>query len=302
MNDNLIQPFQLDATSLRGRLVRLGDAVDEVLTKHNYPEPVAQILGETMTLALMLANMLKFEGIFTLQTKGDGPIGLMVADVTSTGDLRGFAKFEEEKLSSVGTAVSDGAASVPKLLGSGYIAFTVDQGEHTERYQGIVELTGDTMADCVRHYFRQSEQLEAGIHLAVGRRDGLWRGGGIMLQRLPEEGGHEAARGSADEDGWRRAMVLLGSCTVDEMLDPSLYHNDLLYRLFHEDGVRVFAPMSVRHACRCSRQRVIRTLQAFPREQMEEFGDDGRIHVTCEFCNTRYDFDESDLEQVYAPT
>jgi molecular chaperone Hsp33 len=297
----LIQPFQLDATSLRGRLVRLGEAIDEVLSKHDYPEPVAQILGETMTLAVMLANMLKFEGIFTLQTKGDGPVGLMVADVTSTGDLRGFAKFDEGKLAAVAAAVREGVANVPALLGSGYIAFTVDQGEHTERYQGIVELTGETMADCVRHYFRQSEQLDAGIWMAVGRRGGVWRGGGIMLQRLPEEGGHEVARGSADEDGWRRAMVLLGSCTADEMLDPSLYHNDLLYRLFHEDGVRVFAPTPIRHACRCSRERVVRTLQAFPREQMEEFEDDGRIVVTCEFCNTRYEFLDQDLEQVYAP-
>src|SRR5579859_395761 len=173
--DDLIRPFQIDAHALRGRLVRLGPVFDRVVDQHGYPEPVAVMLGEAMALAALLAGALKYEGIFTLQTKGDGPITLMVADVASSGAVRGYAQFDPAALERV-TAPGN---SVPRLLGGGYLAFTVDQGEHTERYQGIVELAGATLAECAHHYFRQSEQVQAGIKLAVGRlaEGGAWRAG-----------------------------------------------------------------------------------------------------------------------------
>ncbi|MGH7114131.1 MAG: Hsp33 family molecular chaperone HslO, partial [Stellaceae bacterium] len=179
--DDLVQPFQIEPFALRGRLVRLGPAIDRILSQHAYPEPVAAMLGEAITLAVLLAGALKYDGIFTLQTKGDGPIRLMVADVSTEGALRGYAQYDEEKLA----AAAGTAASARRLLGSGYIAFTVDQGEAADRYQGIVELSGSTLADCAQHYFRQSEQLQAGIKLAVGRSGpgGAWRAGGLMLQR-----------------------------------------------------------------------------------------------------------------------
>src|SRR6185437_16788416 len=138
--DDLVQPFQIEPFALRGRLVRLGPAIDSILTRHAYPAPVAAMLGEAITLAVALAGALKYEGVFTLQTKGDGPIKMMVADVTTAGALRGYAQFDTAKLEAE-TAVN---GSVPRLLGAGYLALTVDQGEHTERYQGIVELTGST--------------------------------------------------------------------------------------------------------------------------------------------------------------
>jgi len=293
LDDDIVQPFQIDASALRGRLVRLGGLLDEILGKHAYPAPVAQMLGETIVLAVTLSAMLKYDGIFTLQTKGDGPVGLMVADVTSTGDIRGYAQFDADRL-------PDGTGgTVPDLLGKGYLAFTVDQGDHTERYQGIVELTGDTMTECAQHYFRQSEQLDTGLKLAVARGgDGHWRAGTLMVQRLPGDEA-EPVQGSDVEDDWRRAMVLMTTATAAELLDPGLRANDLLYRLFHEDGVRVYAPVPLRAACRCSRERVETVLRSLPQADVEHLKVDGRVEATCEFCNTTYSFDEADLDALF---
>jgi len=299
--DDLVQPFQIEASHLRGRMVRLGPTLDEILARHAYPEAVATFLGETLTLAVLLSSMLKYEGIFTLQTKGDGPIKLMVADVTSVGDVRAYAQFDEEALAKAGDDVL--IAPAPALLGKGYIAFTVDQGQHTERYQGIVELYGKTLADCVQHYFRQSEQLDTGLTVSVGRSDeGHWRAGGIMLQRLPEQQpGVELQLSSDAEDGWRRAMVLMASTTADEMLDPELRANDLLFRLFHEDGVRVWPPSHLRFGCRCSRERVVTMLSNLPRAEVETMKVEGgdEVEVVCQFCSTPYRFDDAELDTVY---
>src|SRR5262245_48154661 len=256
--DDMIQPFKIEGQAIRGRFVRLGPLVQEILGRHDYPPAVAAMLAEMLALAATLAATLKYDGVFTLQTKGDGPIRLMVADVTSGGELRGYAQFDKERLARLG----DGTLSVPKLLGAGYLAFTVDQGAHTERYQGIVELTGATLADCVHHYFRQSEQLDSVVKVAAGRATGGWRAGALMLQRLPP------AAGAADEaeDGWRRALAFMASSTDQELLDAQLAPNDLLYRLFHEDGVRVFRQSNLRAGCRCSRERVERVLRAMPDE------------------------------------
>src|SRR5216683_1215564 len=173
VTDDLVQPFQIEASALRGRLVRLGSVVDTIVTRHAYPDPAAALLGEAITVAVILAGALKYEGVFTLQTKGDGPVRLMVADVTSAGAVRGYAQYDAEKLAKAVAAMPGGATgiggSVPRLLGAGHLAFTVDQGEHTDRYQGIVELQGATLAECAHHYFRQSEQVEAGLKVAVAR-------------------------------------------------------------------------------------------------------------------------------------
>ena len=295
--DDLVQPFQIEASSLRGRLARLGSVVDTILTRHAYPDAVAAMLGEAITLAVVLAGALKYEGVFTLQTKGDGPLHLLVADVTSAGAVRGYAQYNEARLQEVLSARrSSGANAVPRLLGAGYIAFTVDQGEHTERYQGIVELQGASLTECAHHYFRQSEQIQAGIKTAVGRDPvgRSWRAGGIMLQRLPSEG-LDAFALEAQEDGWRRAMVLMSSSTSDELLDPALAHNDLLFRLFHEDGVRVFDAHGVAARCRCSRERIERILRQLPVDDNAEIAKDEEIRVTCEFCNSQYAFARDEI-------
>src|SRR5882724_9681573 len=203
--DDLVQPFRIDPFALRGRLVRLGPAIDRILSQHDYPEPVAAMLGEAITLAVVLAGALKYDGIFTLQTKGDGPIRMMVADVSTTGAVRGYAQYDAAKLEAALARARASSPSVPLLVGSGYIAFTVDQGEDTDRYQGIVELTGADLVECVQHYFRQSEQLQAGFKVAVVQQNGHWHSGVIMLQRLPREDQSTAIE--IDDDAWRRAMT-----------------------------------------------------------------------------------------------
>ena len=302
--DDLFQPFQIDPFGLRGRLVRLGPLLDEILTRHAYPEPVAVMLGEAIALAVALAGALKYDGVFTLQTKGDGAIRLLVADVTTEGAVRGYAQYDEEKLAKA-VAAAPGAAgigdSVPRLLGAGYLAFTVDQGEHTERYQGIVELQGATLAECAHHYFRQSEQVEAGLKVAVARLPDeagtlRWRAGSLMIQRLPPEG--DAVKRDEAEDGWRRAMILMSSSTSQELVDAALAPEALLFRLFHEDGVRAYRRHDLLARCRCSRERVERVLRMMPADELASMQVDGRITVTCQFCSAAYDFDQGEVDAL----
>ncbi len=310
---DIIRPFQLEASSLRGRIVRFNDVLDGILTAHNYPPLINQMLGETITLCALLSSMLKFDGIFTLQTNGDGPIKMLVADMTSDGDIRGCATFDEERLQVVTKQlaafsqkkVGEGSDNyLAQLLGKGYIAFTVDHGLSAERYQGIVELKGNSLVDAVQHYFSQSEQIDTGIKLAVGQRDGVWRSGGIMLQHMPEEGGADmsdkgvkSSLSNLDEDDWRRAMILMGSCTEDEMLTPDLNSHDILTRLFHQEGVRVFDPIKLQHACRCSIERVENVLLSMSQEDRDDMIVDDAITMKCEFCSKDFSLDPKDVEE-----
>jgi molecular chaperone Hsp33 len=284
--DDLVLPFAVGETRLKGRLVRLGPLLDKILGQHAYPEPVASMLGQAIVLAVTLARALKYDGIFTLQTKGDGPVRLLVADVTASGDVRGYAQFDAARLAQAAPT----RAPVPTLLGAGYLAFTVDQGEDTERYQGLVELVGATLAECAHHYFRQSEQIQAVVKLAVERgADGHWRGGGLMIERIPDE---ENAPEASDEI-WREAVVLMSSSTDGELTDAALAPDRLLYRLFHEPGVRVQPTRQLSPQCRCSRERVERVLRALPPAELDDMVVDGRISVTCEFCSASYEFDDA---------
>lgn len=294
--DDVVQPFQLDPFALRGRLVRLGPTVDRILAQHDYPEPVAALLGEAITLAVMLAGALKYDGVFTLQTKGDGPVRLLVADVKTDGAVRGYAQYDAKRLGEIVPDADGESPSVPDLLGEGYIAFTVDQGDDTERYQGIVSITGATLAECAQHYFRQSEQLQAGLKLAVARagEEGAWRAGGLMLQRVPPEGGRVRIADDV-EDAWRRVMVLMSSATPAELVAPDLPPRRLLWRLFHDDGIRVYNTHAVEARCRCSRERIAGILKAFPLDEIDEMKKEAVTTVTCEFCNTRYEFAAADL-------
>jgi len=223
-------------------------------------------------------------------------VRLLVADVSTEGGVRGYAQYDADRLD---PNWDGGSPSVPALIGSGYLAFTVDQGEDTERYQGIVQLTGGTLAECAQHYFRQSEQIQAGIKLSVGRSGpgGGWRAGGLMLQRVPPEGGYTVIADDV-EDGWRRAMVLMSSATGAELVDPELSPRRLLFRLFHDEGVRVYDTHPLEPRCRCSRERIINILHAFPRDEIEDMRKEQVTEVTCEFCNTRYVFTPADLEAV----
>jgi len=313
--DDLVLPFRLGRTATRGRLVRLGPAVDRVLSQHDYPPVVSQVLGELLALGAVLATTIKYDGFFTLQTRGDGPVQLMVVDITSGGDLRGYADFDAAALDAVIAQAGGERPSLPRILGAGHLAFTVDQGPDTERYQGIVALEGDTLAACAHAYFRQSEQIETGIVLACEKVEAAWRAGAVMLQKLPDDGGHEAQvpgedhegvaqfeageAGEADED-WRRAMVLMSSVTPPEMLDPDLAAPDLAYRLFHEEGVRGYPERALRFGCRCSRERIERTLTSLPEDEVRDMLEDGKLVVTCQFCNSAETFNEQALDALFA--
>src|SRR5215471_10573328 len=300
ISDDLVRPFEIDPFHLRGRLVRLGPVLDSIIGQHDYPPAVGALLGEALALAVALASTLKYDGVFTLQTKGDGPIRLLVADVTTKGAVRGYAQYDAERLAQ---ATMTGAVSVPRLLGAGYLAFTVDQGEDTERYQGIVALEGATLADCIHHYFRQSEQIAAGIKVAVDcGADGAWRAGSLLIQKLPD-GERAEFLGTREEreDGWRRALILMGSATSEELTDPALAPEDLLFRLFHEDGVRVFRTHGVRAECRCSRARIDRILRSLPVAERQGLGQaDGSMTVTCEFCSASYRFGRDAVAAIAA--
>lgn len=282
MTSNLIQTFQLDVSNLRGRILRLDSAIDGILGRHHYPEPVLHLTGEATVLALLLSSMLKYDGVFTLQTSGDGPVSMLVADVADKGTVRACARF---RAGDIPAKVQNPKA----LLGQGYLAFTVDQGQDTERYQGIVQMGGETLQECVQHYFSQSEQITTGLRMAISRGvDGQWRAGAIMLQRLPEQA-REVGEGM--EDNWRRAMILLQSCTDAELVDPAMSQNDLLFRLFHEEQVRVYDPEPVREGCRCSRERAGNIIDMLSPAERVEMTVDGRMQVKCEFCDREYDFD-----------
>jgi len=304
--DDHVQPFQIERPGLRGRLVRLGPAVDRMLHGHHYPAPVAAMLAEATAMGAVLASGLKYDGIFTLQLQGDGPVGLMVVDITSAGDLRGYARIDSDRLpTALGGAAAGAEGAVPRLFGSGLMSFTVDQGPDTERYQGITPLEGATLGECCHAYFRQSEQLQTVIRLCVSDMSAPGGAGGrraaaLMLQRLPSTGPAGDEKAESEEDDWRRSVILMSSATPAELLAPQLSSADILYRLFHEDGVRVYRQRPLRHRCRCSRPKVEKTLRAFPLAELQTLLEEGVLRVTCEFCRAEYIIDEPALRTLAA--
>ena len=293
---DLIQPFQIEDLGLRGRLVRLGPAAEAILGPHGYPAPVSRLMGEMLALTAVLGGALRFEGVFKLQAQGNGPVSLMVVDMTHDGDMRGYARFDAEALAAVG---DPGDAPVPRLLGTGHMAVTVAHDGNQRQHQGIIELSGARLADCAHTYFRQSESVETAIALAATEDDGDGaRSAALMIQRVVPEPA-DAADEHDLEDEWRRAVVLTSSVTPAELLDPALAPARLLYRLYHEDGVRLFRTRPVQHACRCSRERVAATLASFPPDDIDAMVVDGRISVTCEFCKSEYSFAGADLADLY---
>ncbi|MGE0152115.1 MAG: Hsp33 family molecular chaperone HslO [Reyranellaceae bacterium] len=301
-----VLPFQVRKLDLRGRLVRLGPSIDVMLRGHDYPPPVASLLAETLTLAAILASSIKYDGIFTLQIRGDGPVRLIVTDVTSHGQLRGYAQYDAAALEQVVAAAPKLDNPVQRLLGAGSLAFTVDQGGNTDRYQGVVPLEGGTVADCAHAYFRQSEQLLTGIKIAVAapdERHAKWRAGGLMVQRLPGSltpDGFAEADAEEIEDAWRRAVILLSTASDRELTDASLPMSELVWRLYHEDSPEAFPARHLEFGCRCSRERIVNVLRSFPRAEIEAMKeDDEAVVVKCEFCAAEYRFDDDDLEAVW---
>jgi len=310
--DDTVMPFEVAKLDLRGRVVRLGPAVDEILARHSYPPPVAKLLGEAVVLTVMLGSALKIDGRFILQTQGDGPVRMLVVDFTAPDKVRACARFDKER---VATAIASGQTSGGLLLGKGHLAMTIDQGPDMNRYQGLVALDGGTLEEVAHEYFLRSEQIPTRVRLAVAEElrageDGpthRWRAGGIMLQFLPKA--PERARvadlhpGDApdapdgtephpieEDDAWVEGQALISTAEDVELIDPSLSSERLVYRLFHEPGVRVFRAAPLRAECSCSRGNVEAMLKSFSQEDRDHMVENGRISVTCEFCNATYQF------------
>jgi molecular chaperone Hsp33 len=284
--DNLVEAFQIEGESVRGRIVRLGSAVDEILTGHAYPEPIANLLGEACALAALVGSSLKFDGRLIVQAQGDGPVRYVVADYDTEGCLRGYCRFDPDRLAEVMSGFArPGARS---LLGDGLFIMTVDQGPDMDRYQGVTAIEGETLALCAEQYFAQSEQTPTRVLLATARvqDDGPahWRAGGMIIQNIAGD----AARGATDE-AWNTVQALFQSLGEDELVDPTISGETVLFRLFHEDGVRVFQRTPVKAFCRCSEDRIRTVLRSFPVEERAEMVEaDGAITVTCEYCSRVY--------------
>ena len=311
--DDSVLPFEVNALDLRGRLTRLGPALDDILTRHDYPAPVGKLLGEAIVLTTLLGTSLKFEGRFILQTRTDGPVSFLVVDFKSPDRLRAYARFDAARL-------KDGQTS-GELLGKGHLAMTIDQGADMSRYQGLVALDGGTLEDAAHEYFLRSEQIPTRVRLAVGEEwrgggDGpkhRWRAGGMLLQFLPKA--PERARQAdlhpgdapegvethevAEDDAWVEGQSLISTVEDVELSDPDLSGERLLYRLFHERGVRVFAPLPLRAKCSCSRDAVSGMLNSFEPQDRADMVKDGKVVVTCEFCSSVYEFtpQEAGVEQ-----
>jgi molecular chaperone Hsp33 len=285
--DDLVAAFQIEREPVRGRIARMSEVVHDILTRHDYPEPVANLLGEACTLAALVGASLKFDGRLIMQAQGDGPVRYVVADYDTVGGLRGYCRYDADRVAEISTGfVRPGAKS---LLGDGLFIMTVDQGPDMERYQGVTAIEGETLALCAEQYFAQSEQTPTRIRLAVGQLQtdkGLaWRAGGMVLQNIAGDD----ARGSTDE-AWDRSQALFETVGEDELIDPAVPPELLLYRLFHEDGVRMFEPKPLSAMCRCSSERILSVLKSFSDEEREDMvEDDGVIRVTCEYCSRIYD-------------
>ncbi|WP_292033068.1 MULTISPECIES: Hsp33 family molecular chaperone [unclassified Brevundimonas] len=297
-SDDFAAAFQIEGWPVRGRLVRLGEAVNTVLSAHDYPEPVAALLGEACVLAAIVGSALKFEGRLIVQAQGDGPVRYVVADYDTAGTLRGFCRFDPEGVAAASEGfVRPGAQT---LLGKGVFMMTIDRGEDFERTQGITPIEGESLSLCAEHYFTQSEQVPTKVRLAVGQvtteAGTSWRAGGAMIQVIASDD----ARGST-EDVWERTRALFFTLGDDELIDPTISAETLLYRLFHEDGVRLEGAKALAAVCRCSRERIVAVMQSFPVEDRAEMiEDDGKIHATCEYCSTVYEIDPSEIEQPVA--
>ncbi len=289
---NAVRPFYLEGAPARGQLVRLGPLADAVLSRHAMPTPVTALLGEALALTAGLAAALKFEGSFSLQARGDGPVTMLLADCTAEGALRGYAKAD-----AAAVAALDANPSAARLLGAGHLAFTVDQGPDMERYQGIVPLEGASLSDLTHTWFRTSQQVEAAVKLAAAPGAGGWRATALLLERIAFEGGEGRVRGTPEEEdeAWRTAVTLAGSATTAEMLDDALSPERLLWRLFHELGPKAQAAKPVSFGCRCTRARIGRILEGFGADDLDHMAENGAITVTCEFCNVDFRFRRGDV-------
>jgi len=312
--DDAVRPFVVEALDVRGRAIQMGPALDTILARHDYPPPVSRLLAEAIVLAVLLGSSLKIDGRFTLQTETDGPVDMLVVDYRTGGAIRAYARFDADRVTA---ALAAGEATPGALLGRGTLAMTIDQVA-AARYQGVVPLEGESLEEVAHTYFRQSEQIPTRVRLAVaemqlreaGALRHFWRAGGLIVQFLPESTdrmrqpdlpGGDAPEGveadvTSEDDAWVEARALVETVEDDELTDPSVPVENLLFRLFHERGVRVFNALGVRDQCSCSREKVSGVLANFSAAEIADSVEQGAISVTCEFCGTKYEFDPKEFE------
>jgi molecular chaperone Hsp33 len=279
-----LRRFIFEGLQVRGEIVRLDAAWRQVLEHQDYPPAVRAVLGEALAATVLLASTLKFDGTLTLQLQGDGPMHLLVAQCTNQGAVRGLAKWEGDT----------GGLSLAALTGDARLAITIERGAGKDRYQGIVPVSGESLADCLDHYFAGSIQVPTRLWLATGTE----RSAGMLLQRLPES---VPGRRESEDDDWERLLALAGTLRAEELL--GLGHRELLRRLFAEDDVRLFGEAPVTFACSCDRERVATTLRMLGRAEIGQLiAERGLVEVRCEFCNRPYRFDPVDAEALFADT
>ncbi len=290
-NDNHVTVFQINRQAVRGRAINLSTALNEALGAERYPPRVSRLLGEAMMIAALIARSLKFDGRLLVQCIGsnDGAVSLLVADCTTDGHLRGYARYNQDMLRQIELDHKNPGAQA--LFGKGTFSMTIDQGPDMDQYQGLSAIEGDSLSECAEHYFAQSEQIPTRIKLACGQlqdpgQDPVWRGAGLMIQKIADD----AARSDTGE-AWTTAQALFETVSDAELLDPDVSQNTLLYRLFHEDGVRVIETSEVKGQCSCSKLRLENTLKSFGAEQIKDMATDGFIEANCEFCAVTYRFD-----------
>jgi len=291
--------FHINNGAFRGRLVRLDEVVNTILQKHAYPLPVSAVLAESTALAVLLASTLKYNGLFTLQTQSNGPVSMVVVDVTSEGKVRACAKFDEEHLSrSQKLRKTEGEIEpTPHLLGEGWLAFTVDQGADTQLYQGVVDLQGKTLRECALRYFKQSEQIDTDLQLYVHAPQGdskHWSAAGIFIQKLPELGGKIDENTDLTES-WNEAKIFMESLKADEIFDSNLSSEEILHRLYHSNALSISAPKEYIFGCRCTREKLQNTLATFKPEEIESLCESGQIAASCNFCSEKYLFEKGEI-------
>jgi len=289
---DFVLPFDLPGLGLRGRIVRLDEVSSRALSAHPLPEAAQRVLAEALVLASLLGSALKLEGRLSVQLKGDGPLSLLVSDYFAGGGLRGYAKFDEAQ-----TNKFPPEAPFADLAGEGALAITIEQKPGAQAYQGLVPILPEGLARSAEEYFGQSEQLPSLINLSAGPiyRAGEgngWRAGGIMVQAVPETFGGEMT----ETDDWRRVQIFLDSLEPFELLDTSLSAESVLWRLFHEDEVRVQPSRSLKFQCTCHEGKVRSVLSAYPEQELSELteGDD-MVRTRCEFCGETYGFSLNEL-------
>jgi molecular chaperone Hsp33 len=289
---DFVAPFTLDGAPALGRAVRLGAAtIDPILARHAYPRPVALLLGEALALAALIRSLLKVDGRVTIQAEGDGPVSLLVAERSERG-LRGYARLAPDAAERLGV---DHALAPAALIGQGALAITLDIGPDADQRQGIVALDGDTLAACAEAYFDRSEQTPTRLRLAVVEEwspaGSHWTAGGVLIQRVAADD----VRGDTEE-GWRTAEVLFDTLTDHELADPALPMDQLLFRLFHELGVRRGEMTAVADFCPCDRGRLAALLSRFTAEEISDLIEpDGNLHAKCQFCARLYLIDPAEL-------